>query len=114
VAVVAEAARQSLRKRGLHFPPWRKPEYMRAKWLARHARDDDDATAAPVPAAGEFELQFREKVTAKAAAPGAGAGQDGEKEEEVITVGPEAGSKQIPQSPQTNTAKVITGLACVL
>jgi uncharacterized protein (TIGR01615 family) len=112
VAVVAEAARQSLRKRGLHFPPWRKPEYMRAKWLARHARDD--ATAAPVPAAGEFELQFREKVTAKAAAPGAAAGQDGDKEEEVITVGPEAGSKQIPQSPQTNTAKVITGLACVL
>lgn len=38
VAVVAEAARQSMRKRGLHFPPWRKPEYVRAKWLAPHSR----------------------------------------------------------------------------
>ncbi|KAJ0961814.1 hypothetical protein J5N97_029642 [Dioscorea zingiberensis] len=28
------AARLSLKKKGLHFPPWRKPEYMAAKWLA--------------------------------------------------------------------------------
>ncbi|KAG0464746.1 hypothetical protein HPP92_018910 [Vanilla planifolia] len=39
VAVVSEAARQSLKKKGLHFPPWRKPEYMRAKWLSPYQRD---------------------------------------------------------------------------
>ncbi|XP_010932848.1 uncharacterized protein [Elaeis guineensis] len=38
VAVVCEAARQSLKKKGLHFPPWRKPEYMRAKWLSSYER----------------------------------------------------------------------------
>lgn len=39
VAVVSEAAKQSLKKKGLHFPPWRKPEYMRAKWLAPYERE---------------------------------------------------------------------------
>lgn len=38
VAVVSEAARLSLNKDGLHFPPWRKPEYMRSKWLAPYER----------------------------------------------------------------------------
>lgn len=38
VAIVCEAARQSLKKKGLHFPPWRKPEYMRAKWLSSYER----------------------------------------------------------------------------
>ena len=39
VTVVSAAAKQSLKKKGLHFPPWRKPEYMRAKWLAPHERE---------------------------------------------------------------------------
>lgn len=34
VAVVAEAAKQSLKKKGMHVPPWRKAEYMLAKWLS--------------------------------------------------------------------------------
>lgn len=34
ITVMSEAARQSLKKKGLHVPPWRKPEYMRAKWLS--------------------------------------------------------------------------------
>ncbi|KAG1334039.1 hypothetical protein COCNU_03G001580 [Cocos nucifera] len=38
VAVACEAARQSLKKKGLHFPPWRKLEYMRAKWLSPFER----------------------------------------------------------------------------
>uniref|UniRef100_A0A1D1XTS5 1,6-anhydro-N-acetylmuramyl-L-alanine amidase AmpD n=2 Tax=Anthurium amnicola TaxID=1678845 RepID=A0A1D1XTS5_9ARAE len=38
IAVASEAARQSLKKKGLHVPPWRKPEYMRAKWLSPHQR----------------------------------------------------------------------------
>ncbi|KAM0836208.1 hypothetical protein ACQ4PT_062461 [Festuca glaucescens] len=70
VGVVAEAARQSLKKKGLHYPPWRKPEYMRAKWLSPHVRaGDDKATVAVAPSptatavsaasfSGEFELLF--------------------------------------------------------
>ncbi|GJN10092.1 hypothetical protein PR202_ga28155 [Eleusine coracana subsp. coracana] len=70
VAVVAEAARQSLRKRGLHFPPWRKAEYMRAKWLAPHARlsgelrfDDEVVTKAPKTAAAEDEVETEEDAS---------------------------------------------------
>ncbi|KAG8096022.1 hypothetical protein GUJ93_ZPchr0013g34891 [Zizania palustris] len=39
VAAAADAARASLKKRDLHLPPWRKPEYMRAKWLSHYERE---------------------------------------------------------------------------
>ncbi|XP_040383880.1 uncharacterized protein LOC121055474 [Oryza brachyantha] len=39
VAAAADAARASLKKRGLHLPPWRKLEYMRAKWLSPYDRE---------------------------------------------------------------------------
>jgi uncharacterized protein (TIGR01615 family) len=48
VAASADAARASLKKRGLHLPPWRKPEYMRAKWLSPYDRE-----APPPPPDGE-------------------------------------------------------------
>ncbi|WOK99420.1 hypothetical protein Cni_G08132 [Canna indica] len=38
VATVSEAGRQSLRKKGLHVPPWRKPDYMRSKWFSPYTR----------------------------------------------------------------------------
>ncbi|BAF26524.1 uncharacterized protein [Oryza sativa Japonica Group] len=58
VAASADAARASLRKRGLHLPPWRKPEYMRAKWLSPYDRepappDEASASAAAAEVAGE-------------------------------------------------------------
>ncbi|OEL38244.1 hypothetical protein BAE44_0000736 [Dichanthelium oligosanthes] len=46
VAAAADAARASLKKRGLHLPPWRKPEYMRAKWLSPY---DREAPPPPLP-----------------------------------------------------------------
>ncbi|KAJ1295557.1 hypothetical protein BS78_01G233500 [Paspalum vaginatum] len=55
VAAAADAARASLRKRGLHLPPWRKPEYMRAKWLSPYDREApaaEDAAAAEADAEG--------------------------------------------------------------
>ncbi|RRT81563.1 hypothetical protein B296_00001907 [Ensete ventricosum] len=38
VALASEAAQQSLKKKGLHVPPWRRPEYMKAKWLSPYHR----------------------------------------------------------------------------
>lgn len=38
IRVVSEAARQNLKKKGMHFPPWRKAEYMQAKWLSSYTR----------------------------------------------------------------------------
>ncbi|KAK7391768.1 hypothetical protein VNO78_20189 [Psophocarpus tetragonolobus] len=34
VSSVSEAAKQSLKKKGMHVPPWRKADYMLAKWLS--------------------------------------------------------------------------------
>ncbi|KAF4403160.1 hypothetical protein G4B88_027931 [Cannabis sativa] len=31
----------------MHFPPWRKANYMRAKWLSPHSRKDPIAIAVP-------------------------------------------------------------------
>ncbi|KAL6649266.1 hypothetical protein ACP70R_013490 [Stipagrostis hirtigluma subsp. patula] len=53
VAAAADAARASLKKRGLHLPPWRKPEYMRAKWLSPY---DREAPPPPPPVASTGEL----------------------------------------------------------
>nr|XP_010926661.1 uncharacterized protein LOC105048883 [Elaeis guineensis] len=44
VRVVGDAARRSLRSRGLHVPPWRKSRCMLAKWLGPYRR-----TVNPVP-----------------------------------------------------------------
>lgn len=34
ISILSAAAKQSLRERGLHIPPWRTATYMRAKWLS--------------------------------------------------------------------------------
>ncbi|XP_004296601.1 PREDICTED: uncharacterized protein LOC101304761 [Fragaria vesca subsp. vesca] len=80
VAIVSEAARQSLKKKGMPFPPWRKAEYVRAKWLSpcttrttTTPKLKNDVVPAPESAAvssddrtdhlsecGEFELIFGE------------------------------------------------------
>ncbi|KAM7256800.1 hypothetical protein ACFE04_012541 [Oxalis oulophora] len=69
VSVVSEAAKLSLKKKGMHFPPWRKAEYMRSKWLSPYVRasppSDGDAlgdTESVINSeCGEFDLIFGEK-----------------------------------------------------
>lgn len=66
VALVSEAAKQSMRKKGLHFPPWRKSEYMKSKWLSKHEREGTEAEG-PGLTGGEisvnFEVRREEKIT---------------------------------------------------
>ncbi|XP_058103186.1 uncharacterized protein LOC131246794 [Magnolia sinica] len=38
VRLVSDAARKSIKSRGLHLPPWRKNRYMQAKWLGPYRR----------------------------------------------------------------------------
>ncbi|CAL0316130.1 unnamed protein product [Lupinus luteus] len=38
VGIVSEAVKQSLKKKGMHVPPWRRAEYVRAKWLSPYTR----------------------------------------------------------------------------
>uniref|UniRef100_A0ACD5WCU0 Uncharacterized protein n=1 Tax=Avena sativa TaxID=4498 RepID=A0ACD5WCU0_AVESA len=111
VAVVAEAARQSLKKKGLHYPPWRKPEYMRAKWLSPHVRAGDKAAAAPSPTAtavsapsfsGEFELLFGMNQSGDPVTAG---------EKITVVVSPWRPTEEASKLPR---AKVVTGLSAVL
>ncbi|KAF9599685.1 hypothetical protein IFM89_001631 [Coptis chinensis] len=34
VSILCSAAKQSLKERGLHIPPWRKTSYMQSKWIS--------------------------------------------------------------------------------
>ncbi|XP_030549215.1 uncharacterized protein LOC115754361 [Rhodamnia argentea] len=45
IAIVSEAAKQSLKSRGMHVAPWRKAEYMEAKWFAPCARSATPTTS---------------------------------------------------------------------
>ena len=36
--IMCDAAKRSLKARGLHLPPWRKKRYLEAKWLSSHKR----------------------------------------------------------------------------
>lgn len=38
ISLVCSAAKQSLRERGLHIPPWRKASYMHSKWLSENCK----------------------------------------------------------------------------
>lgn len=38
LGIVAEAAKQSLKKKGMPVPPWRKPDYIKSKWLSPFTR----------------------------------------------------------------------------
>lgn len=38
ITVVSEAAKQSLKKMGMPFPPWRKAAYIQSKWLSDYTR----------------------------------------------------------------------------
>ena len=76
VAMASEAARQSLKKKGMHIAPWRKAEYMKSKWLSPHARltneeappDDPDVLDLGCEG-GELDLIFGEDVTISSPAP---------------------------------------------
>ncbi|KAH0978335.1 hypothetical protein GBA52_028054 [Prunus armeniaca] len=63
IKIVSEAAKQSLKKKGMHIPPWRKAEYIKAKWLSPHTRASSSPSDSmteektePLIETGEFEL----------------------------------------------------------
>ncbi|XP_073144864.1 uncharacterized protein [Henckelia pumila] len=38
IGIVSESAKQSLNKKGMPLPPWRKADYVKSKWLSPHTR----------------------------------------------------------------------------
>ncbi|KAG4983661.1 hypothetical protein JHK87_028410 [Glycine soja] len=75
VAAVSEAAKQSLKKKGMHVPPWRKAEYILAKWLSSSCTRANPPSSSAVndstenlidgreSECGELELIFGEKAS---------------------------------------------------
>lgn len=129
VSIVSEAAKQSLKKKGLYFPPWRKSEYMRAKWLSPYTRttpngilkesenktEQDSVTTESE--CGEFELIFGEESTPPtgdlnftASSPAKSTDED-EKITHVVSPWQPPAIK--PKSCEKG-AKVVTGLASLL
>lgn len=41
ISLLCSAAKQSLRQRGLHVPPWRTTNYMQSKWLSENSVTKD-------------------------------------------------------------------------
>ncbi|CAN1841350.1 hypothetical protein LINPERHAP1_LOCUS36450 [Linum perenne] len=123
VSIVSEAARQSLKKKGMHFPPWRKAEYIRSKWLSPFTRLTDtapDSKAEEHQNGGELpdlELIFGEKATASetqssSTTPPAtnSGGQETMKVETAVAWQPPAVK---PKNVERRT-KMVTGLASLL
>lgn len=81
VWIASEAARQSLKTKGMHIAPWRHSEYMKSKWLGPYTRigqpkltplpendavnEEPEAGVVEVPKSGcaEFDLIFGSETT---------------------------------------------------
>ncbi|KAG6593868.1 hypothetical protein SDJN03_13344, partial [Cucurbita argyrosperma subsp. sororia] len=136
VSIVSEAARQSLKKKGMHFPPWRKAEYMRSKWLSSHIRSkppnpsqneneitDEDRSDSSEQSSletdcGEFEMIFDEETTTspesdsmKSSPPPQKCFNGGEKAAVAVTPWQPPAIK--PKSLDKG-AKIVTGLTSIL
>ncbi|PIA31595.1 hypothetical protein AQUCO_04900117v1 [Aquilegia coerulea] len=132
VSIVSDAAKQSLKKKGMHIPPWRKTEYMRAKWLSSYTRTTANSADEPIEPvvlsdqsgidpktkscsiktknfSGDFELIFKEKSSFS------GDSEDRSVQEERITVvvTPWEPPAIKPKSSQKGT-KMVAGLASIL
>ncbi|XP_042477634.1 uncharacterized protein LOC122058983 [Macadamia integrifolia] len=60
VRLMCAAAKESMKKMGMHLPPWRKKDYMQAKWFGPYKRTTR-AAAAKSKAAMTMEKDLRER-----------------------------------------------------
>ena len=47
ISLICTAAKQSLKEKGLHIPPWRKAQYMQSKWLSENCKKIPILSSAP-------------------------------------------------------------------
>ncbi|XP_057783321.1 uncharacterized protein LOC131001110 [Salvia miltiorrhiza] len=132
ISIASEAARQSLKKKGMHIAPWRKAEYVKSKWLGPHTRipavnsavqkPDDDPRPEPEVIEflenerGELDLIFGEE-TSSSLSPESGMEKpsspvmfSGEISQSVTWQLPELR----PKSLERGNKVVVTGLAALL
>ncbi|KAJ4828608.1 hypothetical protein Tsubulata_004967 [Turnera subulata] len=115
IGVVSDAAKQSLKKKGMHIPPWRKADYIKAKWLSPHTRA---VTVPPALTQNETNLkQGNQQPSEKTE--GVEAKKEGEEEEsaadELVTVVEEWKPPAVkPRSFKSGVRMVTAGLASVI
>jgi hypothetical protein len=123
ITIVAEAAKQSLKMKDMHIPPWRKAEYVKAKWLTPHPRSTPTSgTAAKrekplmIGTRHEFgqsrgeedsadETELAEPVFALSESSG---------EEDKATVGKEWKPPEVKPKGALVGVRIVTGLASVI
>lgn len=115
VGLVAEAAKRSLKKKGLLVPPWRRPDYMKSKWLASHSRLPPSGFIATRNFSGEFELRFADANPAPApAALEAAPAAEGSEKITVVVSAWEPPAVKPKAASRVAGGKVVTGLASIL
>ncbi|KAG8370744.1 hypothetical protein BUALT_Bualt13G0015400 [Buddleja alternifolia] len=121
IDIVSEAAKQSLKKKGMPFPPWRKAEYVKSKWLSPFARisspirisrnspsshghdcETEAMTTKTNSCDGEIELIFGEKID----------GGDGVKG--AIPMAKRWEPPEIKPKSLNKGVKIVTGLASII
>lgn len=121
--IASEAAKLSLKKKGMHIPPWRRAEYMKAKWLSPYARippprpsqvaAGDRILAEDGSECGELDLIFGEnemfKAEKKEATSAAGLPPPPKKAEGIKWQPPEIKLKEC----ERRNKVVVTGLAAL-
>lgn len=115
IAIASEAAKQSLKKKNLHIPPWRKAEYVNSKWLSPHARSQS-VNEQPLHV-DEFKLsQAAEETELGEGGENVFAFSEGSEEEEEAKAKewkpPEIKPK--PKNSLSHGVRIVTGLASVI
>lgn len=119
IAIASEAAKQSLKKKNLHIPPWRKAEYVNSKWLSPHARSQS-VNEQPL-LVNEFKLsQAAEETELGAGSENVFALSEGSEEEEEAKAKAKAKEwtppeiKPKPKNSLSHGVRIVTGLASVM
>ncbi|CAH8376201.1 unnamed protein product [Eruca vesicaria subsp. sativa] len=58
IMLLAKAAKQSLKKKGLHVPPWRREEYVKSKWLSSFVRGEEKQETVDMLSASVGSIDF--------------------------------------------------------
>ncbi|XP_071738213.1 uncharacterized protein [Rutidosis leptorrhynchoides] len=109
INVVSDAAKQSLKKKGMPLPPWRRADYVKAKWLSpcnrmincptdANNQSFNDMTIKSSPVSDPIDANFMDEFEEDKS-------KDGVKQWEPVEVKP-----KIPKS----GGKVVSGLASVI
>ncbi|KZV17044.1 hypothetical protein F511_34294 [Dorcoceras hygrometricum] len=118
IEIVSESARQSLNKKGMPFPPWRKADYVKSKWLSPHTRHSMKNDA------GKKEEELVEKASSRdenesiladkssAAAPETNGGDDEKKSATPTVVQWEP--PEIKPKTLHGGGKIVAGLASII